>query len=417
MAAPAIRIERIWRDIEALAGFSAGGPGVTRLTFSDEYRAARQYLRGQMEAAGMSVAEIPPGVMIGRLAPPGSSGPAVMSGSHVDTVLQGGRFDGIVGVVGALEVARVLAEHGVALESPYEVVIFPEEEGTSFGAVLTGSKAWAGQLGREDLGRMRRPDGASYLDAMERYGLAADALDAHRLRPGQARAFLELHIEQSVVLEEAAVQVGVVTTVTGIRGFDVTLTGVANHAGATPMDRRRDALAGASEIVAELERRTPSLGRHAVCTVGQIAVSPGARNVIPGEVRLSIDFRDIADLDPKWQELAPRIEEVTRRRRLALALEQRSASEPVGLAAGLQDRIEQACRGRGFSCLRMPSGAVHDAQVMAGVTDVGMIFVPSRDGRSHCPEEFTGPGDIERGASVLLDVVLGLARRTGSSRR
>src|SRR5262249_49945113 len=149
--------------------------------------------------------------------------PAVMAGSHIDSVLQGGRFDGIVGVVGALEVARVLVDNQVPIRNPYEVVILPEEEGTSFGAVLTGSKAWVGQLTREQLGRMRRADGVSYLEAMERYGFPASDLEAHRLRRGEAKAFLELHIEQSVVLEEAAVQIGVVTMVTGIRGFDATL--------------------------------------------------------------------------------------------------------------------------------------------------------------------------------------------------
>jgi hydantoinase/carbamoylase family amidase len=255
---------------------------------------------------------------------------------------------------------------------------------------------------------MRRADGLSYLDAMERYGLAASGLEAHRLRPGRAKAFLELHIEQSVVLEQAGAQIGVVTMVTGIRAFEATLVGIANHAGATPMPRRRDALAGAAELMVELERLTPTLGAHTVCTVGQIVCDPGARNVIPGEVRLSIDFRDIEGLDLKWASLASRLEEVTSRRGLRLALRQASASEPVALAPRLQDLLDGVVLRRGFAGMRMPSGAVHDAQIMASVTDVGMIFVPSRDGRSHCPEEFTDPVDIERGANVLLDAVLAL---------
>lgn len=410
VAGLAIDIDRLWRDIEALARFTRGpGPGVTRLTFSEEDRAARAYLRGQMEALGMRVAEVPPGVLLGRLEPAGAAGPAVMAGSHIDTVLHAGRFDGVVGVVGALEVARVLVEHGVPLGRPYEVVVLPEEEGTSFGSVLTGSKAWVGALTPAQLGQMRRADGVSYLKAMEASGLPAGELERHRPGPGRAAAFLELHIEQSVVLEETRVQIGVVTTITGIRGFDATLAGVANHAGATPMLRRRDALAGAAEIMAELERLAPTLGPHTVCTVGQLGVSPGARNVIPGEVRMSIDFRDIEALDPKWDEVAPRIAEVARRRGLGLELTPLAASEPVALAPRLQGLIEETCARRGFSHRRMPSGAVHDAQVMAGVAPVGMIFVPSRDGRSHCPEEFTDPADIERGANVLLDAVVALA--------
>jgi allantoate deiminase len=409
MGTLSINIDRLERDIENLASFTRGaGPGVTRLTFSDEDRAARAYVRGQMEASGLRVLELPPGVMIGRLESRTAGGPPVMAGSHIDSVLQGGRFDGIVGVVGALEVARVLAENHVPIRNPYEVVILPEEEGTSFGAVLTGSKAWVGQLTGEQLGQMRRADGVSYLEAMERCGFPASDLEAHRLRRGQAKAFLELHIEQSVVLEEAAVQIGVVTTVTGIRGFDATLVGLANHAGATPMARRRDALAGAAQLMAELERFTPTLGAHTVCTVGQIACSPGARNVIPGEVRLSIDFRDTENLDMKWAKLAAHVEEIATRRGLKLALGQVAGSEPVSLAPSLQALLEGIVARRGSSGMRMPSGAVHDAQIMASVTDVGMIFVPSREGRSHCPEEFTAPSDIERGANVLLDAVLAL---------
>ncbi len=409
MAILSINIDRLRRDIDNLARFTRGpGPGVTRLTFSEEDRAARAYLRDQMEAIGLRVVELPPGIMIGRLESTTAGGPAVMAGSHIDSVLQGGRFDGIVGVAGALEVARVLVDNQVPIRNPYEVVILPEEEGTSFGAVLTGSKAWVGQLTSDRLGQMRRADGVTYLEAMERYGLPASGLDAHRLHRGRAKAFLELHIEQSVVLEEAAVQIGVVTTVTGIRGFDATLVGIANHAGATPMARRRDALAGAAQLMAELERFTPTLGAHTVCTVGQIACSPGSRNVIPGEVRLSIDFRDIENLDVKWAKLASYLEEIATRRGLKLALGQVAGSEPVSLAPPLQDLLDGIVVRRGFSGMRMPSGAVHDAQIMASVTDVGMIFVPSREGRSHCPEEFTAPPDIERGGNVLLDAVLAL---------
>jgi allantoate deiminase len=401
VAGLAIDIDRLWRDIEALARFTRGpGPGVTRLTFSEEDRAARAYLRAQMEALGMRVEEVPPGVLLGRLEPAGAAGPAVMAGSHIDTVLHAGRFDGVVGVVGALEVARVLVEHRVPLRHPYEVVVLPEEEGTSFGAVLTGSKAWVGALTPAHLGQMRRADGVSYLQAMEASGLPAGELASHRLGPGQAAAFLE--------------QIGVVTTITGIRGFDATLAGVSNHAGATPMPRRRDALAGAAEIMVELERLAPALGPHTVCTVGQLGLSPGARNVIPGEVRMSIDFRDIEGLDPKWDTVAPRIAEVARRRGLGLELTPLAASEPVALTPRLQELIEETCARRGFSHRRMPSGAVHDAQVMAGVAPVGMIFVPSRDGRSHCPEEFTDPADIERGANVLLDAVVALAASGGA---
>jgi hydantoinase/carbamoylase family amidase len=409
MAALAINIDRLWNDIERLASFSAGGEGVNRLTFSDEDRAARAYLRQQMTSAGLEVVEIPPGIMLGRLNPLSNSEPAVMSGSHIDAVPAAGRFDGIVGVVGALEVGRVLAEQRVALKHPYEVVIYPEEEGTRFGAVLTGSKAWVGELRAQQLAAMYDQAGTSYLAAMEAYGLTANDLERQRFRPGRAKAILELHIEQSVVLEESSVQIGVVTTITGIRGFEVTLRGVANHAGATPMHRRSDALAGAAEIMLALEHMAPTLGPHTVCTVGQLSCSPGARNVIPGEVRFSIDFRDIDALDPKWALVERQIRDIAGARHLTMELRQVSSSEPVALSPTIQDLLEQSCIRRGLSWMRMPSGAVHDAQVMAKFAETGMIFIPSRGGRSHCPEEYSAPAQIEQGVHVLLDAVVALA--------
>jgi hydantoinase/carbamoylase family amidase len=409
MPSLSINIDRLWKDIETLATFSTGGEGVNRLTFSQEDRAARAYLRAQMTSAGLDVLEVPPGVMLGRLSPAGSSGPAVISGSHIDAVPSAGRFDGIVGVLGALEVARVLAENRVALKHPYEVVIYPEEEGTRFGAVLAGSKAWVGELSTQQLAAMRDRDGISYLGAMEAYGLKADDLERQRFRPGRAKALIELHIEQSVVLEECGIQIGVVTTITGIRGFEVTLRGIANHAGATPMERRHDALAGAAEIMLALEYLPPTLGAHTVCTVGQISCSPGARNVIPGEVRFSIDFRDIEGLDAKWAEVEPHIWAIANARHLSLEMRPMSSSEPTALSPAIQDLLERVCGQRGFSCMRMPSGAVHDAQVMAPLVDTGMIFIPSRGGRSHCPEEYSEPAQVAQGANVLLDAVMALA--------
>jgi allantoate deiminase len=409
MGALTINIDRICNDIETLATFSAGSIGVNRLTFSAEDRAARAYLREQMTSAGLEVVEIPPGIMMGRLNPLSSSGPAVMSGSHIDAVPAAGRFDGTVGVIGALEVGRVLAEQRVPLRYPYEVVIYPEEEGTRFGTVLTGSKAWVGELSSQQLGVMYDHTGTNYLAAMQASGLMAADLDAQRFRRGRAKAILELHIEQSVVLEERGVQIGVVTTITGIRGFEVTLRGVANHAGATPMDRRCDALAGAAEIMLALERLAPTLGPHTVCTVGQLSCSPGARNVIPGEVRFSVDFRDIEALDAKWDQMERRMRAIADARHLTMELRPMSSSEPVALSPTVQDLLEQICDRRGLSSLRMPSGAVHDAQVMARFAETGMIFIPSRGGRSHCPEEYSAPEQIEQGVYVLLDAIVALA--------
>jgi allantoate deiminase len=405
----AVNNSRIMSDIEALAQFSVGaGPGVTRLTFSPEDRLARQYLRNSMMKAGMRISEFCPGVMRGRLSTAESEGPSVMAGSHIDTVLNGGKFDGVLGVVAALEVARVLSENSVPLRSPFEVVIFPEEDGARFGAVLTGSKAWTGMLTAEHLRTMNDADGVSYLKAMEQEGLPASELLSHVLTRDSAKAFFEVHIEQSVVLEKRQIDIGIVTKIIGIRGFDVTLQGVANHAGATPMSLRRDALAGAAEIIVELERAVKGFGPHAVCTVGQINCSPGARNIIPGEVLFSIDFRDVDKIDERWQQASSCIFGIAGRREIAVNVIQRVTTEPVPLSSNLQVLVEEKTTRRGLSSLRMPSGAVHDAQVLAPLVETAMIFVPSRGGRSHCPEEFTESAHIENGANVLLDAVLTL---------
>jgi allantoate deiminase len=404
-----VNVSRIMSDIEALAQFSVSElPGVTRLTFSREDRLARQYLRESMMSVGMCVSEVPPGVMFGRLRTPESDGPPVAAGSHIDTVLNGGKFDGVLGVVAALEVARVLSENSVPLRRPFEVITFPEDDGARFGAVLTGSKAWTGVLTAEQLGAMNDVHGVSYLEAMEQAGLPARELASHLFTHDSAKAFLELHIEQSVVLEQRRVDIGIVTEIIGIRGFDVTLQGVANHAGATPMGMRRDALTGAAEIILQIEQAVKQLGPHTVCTVGQINCNPGARNIIPGEVRLSIDFRDVEKIDERWQQASSRISEIAQRRQIAVDVTPRVSTEPVPLSSNLQALVEEKARRRGLSFLRMPSGAVHDAQVMAPLVETGMIFVPSRAGRSHCPEEFTESEHIENGANVLLDAVLTL---------
>lgn len=397
-------------DIKELARFSSGGvSGVTRLTFSPEDCAAREYLRHTMELAGLHVRQLSPGILIGRLDAPDFVDQPVMAGSHIDSVRNGGKFDGVLGVVAAVETARVLAENHVLLRAPFEVVVFPEEDGARFGSVLTGSKAWVGQLDAEKLHSLKDAAGTSYVDAMEQKGLRAADLPDHRFKRGSAKAFLELHIEQSVVLEERGIDIGVVTAISGIRGYEVTLRGVPNHAGATPMSSRRDALAGAAEIMLLLEQRASQMGAHTVCTVGQINCSPGVRNAIPGEVRFSIDFRDVTDdIEGRARDMLSRVYKIAGQRGLSTTVIPSASSDPVTMSPSLQALIEDAAKRRGLSSIRMPSGAVHDAQVIASFVDTGMIFVPSRAGRSHCPEEFTEPAQIENGANVLLDAVLDL---------
>ena len=411
-----IKIERIERDIEAInSSTSTPGKGITRFTFSEEYMKARQYVIEEFNRMGARISTPLGGNLRGRLEGRDVHTPSVMTGSHLDSVFQGGRFDGVAGVVSALEVGRVISEEQLPHRHPIDLVVFAEEEGSRFGSIMIGSRAWIGKLGEQDLRRMKDPNGISYLQAMESSGLQID--DRKVLKPGAVKAMIELHIEQSVVLESGGFQIGVVEGINGIKQFLVSLRGVANHAGATPMRLRHDALQGAARIMASVEDTAArELGRNTVATVGVVQCEPGQANVIPGKVEFTVDIRD---LDPqRLEEAAKRIRaeivKICEDRGLTFEVTPRSDTPPVALSKDVFTLIEETAASRRIKYLRMPSGALHDSSIMPEVTEVGMIFVPSRGGRSHCPEEFTEMKDLAAGAEILLESVLKLAEgKTG----
>jgi hydantoinase/carbamoylase family amidase len=333
-----------------------------------------------------------------------------MTGSHIDSVLHGGRFDGVAGVVTALEAARVLAEEKLPHRHPVDVVVFAEEEGARFGSVMIGSRAWVGKLAPEDLHRLRDKDGVSYATAMANAGLAPE--DTTLLKPGMVKAMIELHIEQSLVLESKGISIGVVEGINGIKQFVVTLTGVSNHAGATPMGLRQDALQGAVRVIAAVEEiAVGEMGGNIVATVGMLTCEPGQANVIPGRVHFTIDIRDLDSerIDQAARRIMSVIQGTCQARGLAFDIQPRSDTPPVRLSEEVAQLIEATAREKGIKTLRMPSGALHDSSILPEVTEVGMIFVPSKAGRSHCPEEETDLGDIRTGAELLLSAVAKLA--------
>lgn len=342
--------------------------------------------------------------------------PAVLTGSHIDTVVNGGAYDGAVGVVAAVEAARVIREAGVELAHPIEVIIFAEEEGARFGSLLTGSKAAVGRWSLAELRELRDASGKSYAGCLSEQGLDLDLAADDVLTSANVKAMLELHIEQSVVLERARRPVGVVDRIAGSRQVLVRVEGAANHAGATPMNLRADAMAGSAEMIAAVEaiaRRRAQSAASLVATVGKISVSPNAANVIPGQVDFTVDVRDVeaASMENALQEIVFEIEAISRRRGLGHQILPLSASEPVALSAEIAGLLETAATRLHIPTLRMASGAVHDAAVMAQITAVGMIFVPSRGGRSHCPEEYTSIEEIKLGADLLLHALIDLARQ------
>lgn len=408
-----VKIDRIRTHVETLARFTATpGAGSTRLSFSPEYRAACEHFLESARALGLEGRLDAVGNL--RICLPGrtADAPRVVLGSHLDTVIHGGDLDGVLGVVCGFEVLQVLVESGATPVAAVELIAFVEEEATSFRCPLTGSKALAGVLAGEDLKQLRNEAGESFDEVARRFGLDPDGLSSDRIRPGQVRAMLELHIEQGAVLESEGLPVGIVDNIAGSENLRVRLGGRANHAGTTPMHLRFDALACAAEMILAVEHIASGPERpDTVATVGRIHCVPNAVNVIPGRVEFSIDVRDVQQdrIESASRALREALGAIADRRGLTMEMELTGASPPRPMSGPLADRLVELARARGIAHRRMNSGALHDAAMMTHVTEVGMIFVPSIEGRSHTPRERTHWPDIECGADLLLAAVMELA--------
>lgn len=406
-----IKIERIARDLDIINSFNATpDKGITRFTFSEPYMRARAYVIAELKKARASVSNAVAGNLYGRIEGSIQGYPSVMTGSHIDSVFQGGRFDGVAGVVAGLEVARVFVEEKIPHRHPIDIAVFAEEEGSRFGSVMIGSRAWIGKLSSDDLHRLRDSDGITYAVAMERAGLNPD--DNRMLRPAMVKCMIELHIEQSLVLESKGLSIGVVEGINGIKQFLVTIGGIPNHAGATPMGLRHDALQGAVRAIAAVEDiAMREMGEHTVGTVGMVTCEPNQANVIPARVQFSLDIRnlDSEKIDSAAKRMFTVIQTICRARGLSFDIQPRSDTPPVRLSKNLIRLLEETAQDQQIKVLRMPSGALHDSSILPEVTEVGMIFVPSKNGRSHCPEEETEIQDIRTGAELLLSAMKKLA--------
>jgi allantoate deiminase len=401
-------VERIRSDIDTIASFSSSGPGTNRLTFTAAYWAAVDFVAGQLAEMDYERRTTIHGNTRFRPRGAGWDVPAVTVGSHLDAVPDGGRFDGVAGVVAAVEIARLLAEGGYTTERPYEVVVFAEEEGARFGGVLTGSKAMVDRVSVAELAELRDADGVGYLEALRPKTEQTAAGPWDVIGPGDIAAHFELHIEQSVVLESARVPVGIVQAITGIRQYSVTYEGTANHAGATPMHLRADSLAAAAEAILAVEESATASGGTTVGTVGMVVNDPNAANVIPGRTAFSVDLRDVdaAALDRVDDEVLRRIQQIADRRQVRSEVVATGASGAVVLSHRLRRALMDAAARLGIEYLEMPSGAAHDTQEIARIADAAMVFVPSIGGRSHCPEEDTPCEAIALATDVIFQVVL-----------
>jgi N-carbamoyl-L-amino-acid hydrolase len=358
-----------------------------------------------MEKAGLETSVDPAGNVIGRK--PGSD-PALKPiglGSHIDMVPHGGNFDGCVGSMAALEIAQTLHENGTQLRHPLEFIIFSNEEGG-----VMGSRAMAGTLTRAAL-KIPNATGYTMGEGIERLGGDTTRLEAARRAPGSMAAFLELHIEQGGLLEQKQLDIGVVEGIVGLRWWDVTVTGMANHAGTTPMAMRQDALLAAARFITAVNEEALKIQGSQVATVGRIRATPGAPNVIPGKVVLSLEIRDLSEavIETLFERIGLRAEEIAKASGTTFAFTALDTTgKPALTAPFIQEQIRKAATALGLSHQQMQSGAGHDAQDMALICPVGMIFIPSQGGISHSPGEYSSPGDIANGANALLHTLLQL---------
>jgi N-carbamoyl-L-amino-acid hydrolase len=404
---PVAESGRVQEHLTELAHFGADpeGGGANRVAFSDADVAGRAYVRRLMEAAGLEVRVDAAGNLIGRREGTDRKLPTIVVGSHTDSVPHGGNYDGDVGVMGAIEVAQQLRDRHVRLRHAIEIVDFTDEEGG-----LVGSRAMAGELSSATLDLVNA-SGRSVRNGIRALGGDPDAISHARRNPGDLTAYLELHIEQGGTLERTHTDIGVVEGIVGIHWWEAIITGVANHAGTTPMDQRHDALVAASELVLAVNAAATDLPGRQVATVGRISAEPGAPNVIPGRVVLSVEVRDLdaARIEAVFERIRTRAQEIARVRGTTIEFRDLEATAAPALTdPRLQRIIDRAAHALRLKSVAMPSGAGHDAQDIARIAPVGMIFVPSVGGISHSPREYTAPADITNGVNVLMRAVLAI---------
>jgi N-carbamoyl-L-amino-acid hydrolase len=393
-----IHASNLQRRIDRLAEVAT-----TRLAYSEEDIRGRQLAIEMMREAGLGVRIDAAGNILGRRA--GTSLlPAIMFGSHIDTVREAGRFDGVLGVAAAIECVAVLEAAGTRTKHPLEVVIFANEEGQNFGA-LCGSRAVVGDISSDDLKRSDA-SGRTLSEAIRSIGGEPEALQSSLWGKGRICAFLELHIDR------LGIPVGSVEGISGIQHTDVLISGVANHSGTTTMEARHDALVAAAELVLAVRKMATDQHSCRVATVGRLVVSPNSVNIVPGAIELTVEIRDMqaTRIARTMEEVRTQADGIAARYGVSFEFLERKFMEPVPAHPAVLEAIEESCDALDLPFQRIPSGAGHDAQMMARIAPMGMIFVPSVGGLSHSAKEFTEAEDCARGAEVLLHTILRLDR-------
>ena len=398
-------LERIKAHFDVMRKFTATpNAGMTRLSYSPEDIKTRNYIKAKMEEYGLRVWEDGLGNIFGKLAGTIPDAPSVLVGSHFDSVPNGGIFDGVAGVVAGLEVAALFQEQNIQPAYPLEVIAMVEEEGTRFGSGLMGSRGIHGILDKEDFQKMRDKEGISVAEAMKQAGLDPSQ-PVHR-HPKTMKAFLELHIEQGPVLEKEKISLGIVDKIVGMCQLEVTVKGKAGHAGTTPMDMRQDALVVAAKIVAQLPDLVKNEEKGTVITTGQLNVYPNGANVIPEKVVFTIDLRSgDEETMERVLETVEKFIQAEEKAGINIDIEQKLWVPPKKLNEQIHHLLQKSAEKLGITYMTMPSGAGHDAMIFSDFTDTGLIFIPSKNGISHHPDEMVGIRGHSRGIDVLFEAV------------
>lgn len=412
LTVPSINRERLIHDLNAISRVGLGEHGsVTRLVFSVNELRSRQLLVHMMNRAGLDIHIDPIGNIFGRL-PTASKGPAVLAGSHLDSVVQGGKYDGPVGVIGALEAVRTIQDSGLRLPVPVESVCFVGEESSRFGFSTLGSTLVAGDVEMEDFANAVDANGTRLENVLASFGIDRSNLASLKRDPDSIKAYFELHIEQGPILESLNKQIGVVTSIAAPSRFKVVFQGQADHSGTTPMGMRKDALVAAAYLVTYIDevcRAHADMKKgRVVGTVGAIKVEPGVINAIPGRAELLVDVRSITASSKRKvaRMIKSKAEKIAKERQVAVELFPIRDENPVNMDPRLIRLIRTICEEREVSFEIMPSGAGHDAMQMAKIAATGMIFIPSTNGISHNPMEWTGPEDICLGTQLLVETMI-----------
>jgi len=407
-------MERQWVEetINRIAAFSSGQNGITRLAFSAEDLAAREYVMQLMRDMGLTVRVDAAGNIIGRLAGLDNSLPAVVTGSHIDSVPEGGKYDGVIGVIGGLLAIKRLQARG-PLSHPLEIIVFNCEESSRFGISTMGSKLMAGVANLDTFAKATDSNGITFKDALASIGFKWENVKAAARPKEDFKAFIELHIEQGPVLEASKNSIGIVEAIAAPTRLKIVVEGVPAHSGTTPMNQRQDALVSAAMIVLAVQEVALSQSHYGtVGTVGVLKVSPGVMNVIPGLVEMLVDLRgtNYDSIIQSLQDIKDAISTISEGQETPVAIDVLTSEQPVTLDPNIAQVIEDSCRSLGLKYQRMPSGAGHDAMNMAKLTPTGMIFIPCHKGISHNPAEFASIDDIMRGIDVLTETLYRLAK-------